>query len=120
MTSQHQRYVYRELIGWFQCACVPLQAVVSSVNSVIDSPPYDTVSEEARKFVQILLQKQRIQVGSLAESDEWLLLPWPGTKEEHITHVLASIVLGNSMGDELTIWFNMQNKFMTSNQQYPQ
>ena len=67
------------------------------MNSVIDSPPYDTVSEEARKFVQILLQKQRIQVGSLAESDEWLLLPWPGTKEEHITHVLASIVLGNSM-----------------------
>jgi len=76
---------------------------VSSVNSVNDSPPYDTVSEEARKFVQILLQKERIQVGMLAESDAWILLRWPGTKEEHITHVFASICLGKSLVDELTI-----------------
>jgi hypothetical protein len=110
MTPHQQRYIYRELIGWFHCACVPLQAVVSSVNSAIDNSPYDTVSEEARKFVQFLLRKDRILVGSLAESDKWILLPWPGKKTEHITQVLASMPVGESLGGNLTIWFDLRER----------
>lgn len=110
MTPQQQRCIYRELIGWFHCACVPLQAVVSSVNSAIGEAPFDTVSSDTRTFVQHLLEKNRIQVGSLAESDEWILLAWPGSKTEHIDHVLASMPLGESLGDELTIWFDLRER----------
>jgi hypothetical protein len=110
MTSQQQRYVYRELLGWFRCACVPLQAVVSSVNDAIGKSPYDTVSEEAQDFVRLLLEKGKLQVGSLADSEEWILLPWPGKMTEHITRVLAAMPLGESLENELSIWFDLTER----------
>ena len=110
MTPHQQRAIYRELIGWFQCACVPLQAVVSSVNSAIENSPYDAVSDEARSFVQFLLQKDRVLVGSLLEGDEWILSPWQGDKSEHTSRVLAALPLGETMEEEMTIWFDLQKK----------